>query len=128
MSVLGLKGLLKLLVVYIQFNRYQMLDCRIGSRREAKNLPIKAKRSVDKYALPNLVKKISSHGSLVKEAVMITNDDNNGEKQSQEQDLPYVFTPNKMPTQKQLFYQLCDLHDPEIQRLVSMNDGEVGVI
>jgi len=33
-----------------------------------------------------------------------------------------------MPTQKQLFYQLCDLHDPEIQRLVSMNDGEVGVI
>ena len=105
-----------------------MLDCRVGSRREAKKLPIKAKRSVDKYALPNLVKKISSHGSLVKEAVMITSDDKNDEKQSQEQDLPYVFTPNKMPTQKQLFYQLCDLHDPEIQRLVSMNDGEVGVI
>ena len=102
-----------------------MLDFRVGSRKDAKHLPIKAKRGFGEYTLPNLVKKTSSHVSLVKEAVMIGSDDKTEDKQNQEQDLLYVFTPNKMPMQKQLFYQLCDLHDPEIQRLVSINDGQV---
>ena len=102
-----------------------MLDCRVGTRRESKDLPIKAKKDTSIYTLPNLVKKTSSQGTLVKEAVVIGSDEKPDNKQSQEQDLPYVFTPNKMPTQKQLFYQLCDLHDPEIQRLVSINDGQV---
>lgn len=103
-----------------------MVDFRVGSRKGAKNLPIKAKRSSSTYVLPNLVKKTTSHGSLVKEAVMVSSNDKQDDKQTQpDQDLPYVFTPNKMPKQKQLFYQVCDLHDPEIQRLVSKNDGQV---
>lgn len=107
------------------FNSYQMVDFRVGSRRGAKNLPIKAKRSTSTFILPNLVRKTGSQGSLVKEAVMVSSDNKPDDKQSEEQDLPYVFTPNKMPKQKQLFYQVCDLHDPEIQRLVSRNDGQV---
>ena len=106
------------------FNSYQMLDYRIGSRKETRDLPIKAKRDTNVYRLPNLTKKTSSK-RLVKEAVMIGSDDKTDDKESQEQDFPYVFTPNKMPTQRQLFYQLCDLHDPEIQRLISRNDGQV---
>ena len=103
-----------------------MLDCRVGTRRESKDLPIKAKKSSSIYLLPNLVRKTSAQVTLVKEAVVIGSDEKIDDKQSQaEQDLPYVFTPNKMPTQKQLFYQLCDLHDSEIQRLVSINDGQV---
>lgn len=103
---------------------YQMVDFRVGSRRGAKNLPIKAKRDTSSFILPNLVGKNASQGSLVKEAVMVSSENKADDKQSEEQDLPYVFTPNKMPKQKQLFYQVCDLHDPEIQRLVSKNDGQ----
>lgn len=102
-----------------------MVDFRVGSRRGAKNLPIKAKRDTSSFILPNLVGKNASQGSLVKEAVMVSSENKADDKQSEEQDLPYVFTPNKMPKQKQLFYQVCDLHDPEIQRLVSKNDGQV---
>ena len=108
------------------FNSYQMVDFRVGSRRGAKNLPIKAKRDTSSFILPNLVGKNASQGSLVKEAVMVSSENKPDDKQSEaEQDLPYVFTPNKMPKQKQLFYQVCDLHDPEIQTLVSKNDGQV---
>lgn len=106
-------------------NSYQMVDFRVGSRRGAKNLPIKAKRDTSSFILPNLVGKTASQGSLVKEAVMVSSENKPDDKQSEEQDLPYVFTPNKMPKQKQLFYQVCDLHDPEIQKLVSRNDGQV---
>lgn len=102
-----------------------MVDFRVGSRKMGKNLPIKAKRSSSTFILPNLVKKTGSPGLLVKEAVMVGSDSKQDDRQSQDQDLPYVFTPNKMPKQKQLFYQVCDLHDPEIQRLVSRNDGQV---
>lgn len=102
---------------------YQMLDFRVGSRKETRNLSIKAKRDLYTYTLPNLIGKATLKGSLVKEAVMINSDDKS-DQDKQVQDLPYVFTPNKMPVQKQLFYQLCDLHDPEIQRLISLNDGQ----
>lgn len=102
-----------------------MIDYRFGSRKETKDLAIKAKTNLSTYTLPNLTRKVSSQGSLVKEAVMITSDDKVDDKQNQGQDLPYVFTPNKMPSQKQLFYQLCDVHDSEIQRLISINDGQV---
>ncbi|XP_078350736.1 general transcription factor 3C polypeptide 5-like [Oculina patagonica] len=103
---------------------YQMVDFRVGSRKIGKDLPIKAKRSSSTYILPNLVRKTGTPGVLVKEAVMVGSDNKQDDKQSQDQDLPYVFTPNKMPKQKQLFYQVCDLHDPEIQRIVSQNDGQ----
>ncbi|XP_068695106.1 general transcription factor 3C polypeptide 5-like [Montipora foliosa] len=102
---------------------YQMLDFRVGSRKATKNLSIKAKRDLNTYTLPNLIGRATLKGSLVKEAVMISSDAKL-DQDKQNPDLPYVFTPNKMPVQKQLFYQLCDLHDPEIQRLISVNDGQ----
>ena len=43
-------------------------------------------------------------------------------------DLPYVFQTNKLPKHQQVFYQLCDLHDSQIQELVSANDGQVGTV
>lgn len=103
-----------------------MVDYRVGSKKCGKDLPIKAKRGSSTFVLPNLVKKTASQGSLVKEAVMVGSDSKLDDKPAQDQNMAYVFTPNKMPQQKQLFYQICDLHDPEIQRLVSKNDGQVG--
>lgn len=105
-----------------------MLDYRIGSRKETRDLPIKAKRDSSVYILPNLIKKGGTSKTLVKEVVRISSDDKASEEQTQEQEYPYVFTPDKMPKQKQLFYQLCDLHDPEIQGLISKNDGQVCIL
>ena len=103
-----------------------MLDFRIGSRKGAKNLPIKPKRSGANCGLPNIVKKTPSNIGLVKGAAITSDVDKTDESpQGQEPDLAYVFNPNKMPKQKQMFYQYCDLHDSEIQELVSRNDGQV---
>ena len=35
----------------------------------------------------------------------------------------YIFTPDKLPSQRQLFYQLCDLKDDSLQAIVHSNDG-----
>ena len=34
----------------------------------------------------------------------------------------YIFTPDKLPSQRQLFYQLCDLKDDSLQAIVHSND------
>ena len=44
------------------------------------------------------------------------------EKQSDEETV-YVFTANQLPSQRQMFYQLCDLREEELQRAVHSNDG-----
>ena len=35
----------------------------------------------------------------------------------------YIFLPNRLPRQRQLFYQLCDLRDERLQAIVHSNDG-----
>ena len=34
-----------------------------------------------------------------------------------------IFFPDKLPNQRQLCYQLCDIHDQEAQDLIHSNDG-----
>ncbi len=36
----------------------------------------------------------------------------------------YVFFPDKLPSQRQLFYQLCDLKGERLQEVVHSNDGQ----
>ena len=35
----------------------------------------------------------------------------------------YIFTTDKLPSQRQLFYQLCDLKDDSLQAIIHSNDG-----
>ena len=37
-----------------------------------------------------------------------------------------MFQTNKLPVHQHIMYQLCDIHDSEIQAIVAANDGEVG--
>ena len=99
-----------------------MLDFRIGSRKVAENLPFAKKSTTPSFNLPNV--RASTSGTQAHFAG--TRPVTSKEKEADD-DLPYVYTPNKMPRQKQVFYQLCDLHDAEIQKLISANDGKVGV-
>ena len=36
----------------------------------------------------------------------------------------YVFQPDRLPSQRQLYYQLCDIRDEELQQLIHSNDGK----
>lgn len=44
---------------------------------------------------------------------------------TKDDDLPYVFSSNKLPVQTHVFYQLCDLHIAEVQEIITANDGQV---
>ena len=35
----------------------------------------------------------------------------------------YVFTPDRLPSQRQLFYQLCDLRDDGLQEIIHSGAG-----
>jgi len=45
------------------------------------------------------------------------------EEKPSEEEMAYIFTANQLPSQRQLFYQLCDLREEELQRIVHSNDG-----
>lgn len=96
-----------------------MLDFRIGSRKVGDSLPIGKKGGSLSYSLPNLRQVTSSKRDLKAPPLVAEEKDD---------ELPYVYSANKLPKQKQMFYQLCDLHDSEIQQLISANDEEVGCL
>jgi len=74
-----------------------------------------------RYSIPVLRR--SCQGPATVDLARGSSSDNKDDKT--EDDLPYVFTPNKLPVQKQIFYQLCDIHVAEVQQLISANDGQV---
>ena len=39
----------------------------------------------------------------------------------------FIFFPDKLPSQRQLSYQLCDIQDQEAQDLIHNNDGKEAV-
>ncbi|XP_032220097.2 general transcription factor 3C polypeptide 5 [Nematostella vectensis] len=96
---------------------YQVLDYRIGARKEGRDLPIPWKRNPFlKLQSKRKPLRQPQHKSEIGPA--------SSASQDLPSDVPYVFSANKLPTQKQMFYQLCDLHVSEIQALVSANDGQ----
>ena len=38
----------------------------------------------------------------------------------------YSFTPDVLPSQRQVFYQLCDIHDHKLQEIIHSSDGKEG--
>lgn len=44
-------------------------------------------------------------------------------KQPEIEETSFIFYPDKFPSQRQIIYQLCDIRDQEVQKLVHANDG-----
>lgn len=40
------------------------------------------------------------------------------------EEVNFIFFPDKLPSQRQLCYQLCDIKDQEGQELIHRNDGK----
>ena len=40
------------------------------------------------------------------------------------EEVTFIYFPDKLPSQRQMCYQLCDIMDQEAQRLIHSNDGK----
>lgn len=53
-----------------------------------------------------------------------------GEEKREESDAVdesvYSFIPDVLPGQRQVFYQLCDIHDDQLQEIIHSSDGKEG--
>ncbi|XP_035684335.1 general transcription factor 3C polypeptide 5-like isoform X1 [Branchiostoma floridae] len=112
--------------------QYQLLDFRVRQKPEAKGLLVKAKRSTFNYTLPTMTHKPQPQVVMMKDFADSPGAGSSGEgerqdgrtKEDLEKESTYLFRPGMLPAYRQMFYQLCDLHDPRIQALVHENDGK----
>ncbi|XP_041369834.1 general transcription factor 3C polypeptide 5-like [Gigantopelta aegis] len=98
--------------------KYQLLDFRIRQRGACDPLPIRGKRGVFLHAAPMTITRyrptVPQIPSLAQKPVV----------PGEYKDSVYRFEPNVMPPYRQMFYQLCDIHESNIQKLILENDGE----
>ena len=101
---------------------YQMIDYRVRNSKESKTnyADLIPRRSCKYYVPRNLQSRALPHGSSVLAATEepIAKDDENLQ--------PYIYSPHKMLAARNMMYQLCDIHDPEVQKIIHENDGEEG--
>lgn len=100
---------------------YQTLDYRLR-RKGGMKTKVKAKRSYTSYLLPyKLTPACQAKVALLNkelpysdaESAAKSKDDVESYRESN-----YIFTPGMVPPSRQMFYQYCDVHVPEIQELM----------
>ncbi|XP_078687071.1 general transcription factor 3C polypeptide 5-like [Branchiostoma floridae x Branchiostoma belcheri] len=108
--------------------QYQLLDFRIRQRPDAEQLAVKAKRSCFNYTLPTMMHKPLPQVVQIKDSPGAgSSGEGEGQdaktKEDIEKEATYIFRPGMLPAYRQMFYQLCDLHDPRLQVIIHENDG-----
>lgn len=107
---------------------YQIMDLRINP-----NIPInesKNKRRQTYYTLPNKsTQNVQRAATINTEWFASTSKDESVEDEDYEDEdkrnlLAYEYFPGELPTYRQCFYQLCDIHLESVQKLVHQNDGQ----
>ncbi|CAG5131466.1 unnamed protein product, partial [Candidula unifasciata] len=97
---------------------YQTLDYRVRSM--ANRQKVEAKRGQE-------VLRISHGGQKPQRNTALVQVDPSGSSQAElatSVDLTYIFHPDYIPIYRQMRYQVCDVHHPEVQRRVHENDGQ----
>ena len=113
--------------------KYQLVDFRIRQRSAADKICIRSKRSTYSYSLPNTVQKaqpqvvrilqeslgeMSGRGKGVDDAgAAASKDDAKMKKES-----VYIFRHGVLPPYRQMFYQLCDIYDEDVQKLLKVRN------
>lgn len=105
---------------------YQIMDLRINP-----NIPIndhKNKRRQTYYSLPNKSMQNQQRIATINtECLASTSKDENIEEDVEDDEkknlLSYEYFPGELPTYRQCFYQLCDIHLESVQKLIHQNDG-----
>ncbi|XP_034231129.1 general transcription factor 3C polypeptide 5 [Thrips palmi] len=100
---------------------YQTLDYRLR-RKGGMKTKVKAKRSYTNYLLPyKMTPACQAKVALLnKELPYSSSEASEKSKDGAElyQESNYVFTPGMVPPSRQMFYQYCDVHVPEIQDMI----------
>ncbi|XP_066927657.1 general transcription factor 3C polypeptide 5-like [Clytia hemisphaerica] len=102
--------------------RYQMVEFRLRRSKENKKcykMMVPARRSNKDY-LPRNLRNIVSRAPASKSVLAACNEPENKEEGDKE---PYIFHPNKMIHSRSMMLQLCDIHDPAVQKIIVENDG-----
>ncbi|XP_063612211.1 general transcription factor 3C polypeptide 5-like, partial [Penaeus indicus] len=83
---------------------------------------VEAKRSYSNYVLPYKSSNTSRRKTSVIQSLHLgeAGEDGNEEAAGKEKNLEelYIFRPGMIPPYRQMFYQYCDIHVPEIQKLL----------
>lgn len=105
---------------------YQIMDLRINP-----NIPInehKNKRRQSYYTLPNKnaqnQQRIATINTDYLGVPLSKEEGNDEEEEAKFNLLSYEYFPGQLPTYRQSFYQLCDIHLESVQKLVHQNDGQ----
>ncbi|XP_047490172.1 general transcription factor 3C polypeptide 5-like [Penaeus chinensis] len=100
---------------------YQTFDYRIRQAGGVKT-KVEAKRSYSNYVLPYKSSNTSRRKTSVIQSLHLgeAGEDGNEEAAGKEKNLEelYIFRPGMIPPYRQMFYQYCDIHVPEIQKLL----------
>lgn len=105
---------------------YQIMDLRINP-----NIPIndkKIRRRQAYYSLPNKNTQNQQRVATINTDCLadISKDETNDIDDTDDEKiklLAYEYFPGELPTYRQCFYQLCDIHLDSVQKLIHQNDG-----
>ena len=113
--------------------KYQLVDFRIRQRSAADKICIRSKRSTYSYSLPNTVQKAQPQVVRIMQESL---DESRGDVEANattakelddaqlKKEAVYIFRHGVLPPYRQMFYQLCDIYDEEVQALVNENEGQ----
>ena len=99
---------------------YQMIDFRIRESKDSRKMykSLIARRSHKNYIPRNLQSRTSGFGSSVLAA-----SEQPSEKEKNNE-APYIFHPDKMLPSRNMMYQLCDIHDEGVQKIISSRGNQ----
>lgn len=103
---------------------YQTLDARVPRNIPEESNPV-PKRSVLSYRTPRA--KPRGHVAVIQHSIFDSTRTDGRElpdSAAVSQDKVYRFRPGVIPSYRQMFYQLCYVDEPDVQRLVHENDGQ----
>lgn len=106
--------------------KYQIVDFRVRQRSGNDIINIKAKRSTFSYKLPTVVSKQTSQVATINRSELVPSKDTQEAPPSSKTNAEstYKFRADVLPPFRQMFYQICDIEDEDVQALLIQNDGQ----
>ncbi|GAB1606986.1 general transcription factor 3C polypeptide 5-like [Argonauta hians] len=106
--------------------KYQIVDFRVRQRGTNAGLDIKAKRSTFSYKLPTVITKQTGQVATINRSGLLPGKDlrETTSCSKEEAESTYKFRPHILPPFRQMFYQISDILDDDVQGLLNQNNGQ----
>ncbi|CAI9738629.1 Hypothetical predicted protein [Octopus vulgaris] len=106
--------------------KYQIVDFRVRQRGGNAGFDIKAKRSTFSYKLPTVITKQTGQVATINRSGLLPGKDQRETttRTKEEAESTYKFRAHILPPFRQMFYQICDIVDDDVQSLLNQNNGQ----